>query len=53
MDGDDRLADFSSRGPRWSDSAVKPEITAPGVDILAARSRYAGGTGDYTTMSGT
>ncbi|TFV33800.1 hypothetical protein E4K10_40705 [Streptomyces sp. T1317-0309] len=53
VDGDDRLADFSSRGPRWSDSAVKPEITAPGVDILAARSRYAGGTGDYTTMSGT
>ncbi|MGW4787067.1 S8 family serine peptidase [Streptomyces sp. NPDC004230] len=53
VDHDDQLADFSSRGPRWSDSAVKPEITAPGVDILAARSRYAGGTGDYITMSGT
>ncbi|MGI5142560.1 S8 family peptidase [Streptomyces sp. CA-106110] len=53
VDGNDQLAYFSSRGPRWSDSALKPEITAPGVDILAARSRYAGGTGDYTTMSGT
>ncbi|MGW9025479.1 S8 family peptidase [Streptomyces sp. NPDC055722] len=53
VDGNDQLADFSSRGPRWSDSMVKPEITAPGVDILAARSRYAGGSGDYITMSGT
>jgi subtilisin family serine protease len=32
----DAVASFSSRGPRW-DSAVKPEITAPGVNIIAAR----------------
>ncbi|MGW0630956.1 S8 family peptidase [Streptomyces sp. NPDC002758] len=53
VDRDDKLADFSSRGPRWSDSAVKPEITAPGVGILAALSRHVGGSGDYVKMSGT
>ncbi|WP_392674641.1 S8 family serine peptidase [Streptomyces sp. LN785] len=53
VDGDDRLAPFSSRGPRWLDGMVKPEITAPGVGIVAANSRYAGGTGEYVAMSGT
>ncbi|MFB4278080.1 S8 family serine peptidase [Nonomuraea sp. MTCD27] len=54
VDGADRLADFSSRGPRAGDRGLKPEITAPGVDILAARSRYAAeGEGHYQTMSGT
>ncbi|WBB63548.1 S8 family serine peptidase [Streptomyces sp. WMMC500] len=35
---DDRgeLADFSSRGPRLVDNAVKPDVTAPGVGITAA-----------------
>ncbi|MFF8513315.1 S8 family serine peptidase [Streptomyces sp. NPDC015492] len=37
VDADDRLANFSSHGPRLGDSAVKPEITAPGVGIVAAR----------------
>jgi hypothetical protein len=37
VDRDDLLADFSSRGPRVGDDAVKPEITAPGVGIVAAR----------------
>ena len=32
-----RSAAFSSRGPRLGDVAVKPEISAPGVDIVAAR----------------
>lgn len=52
----DQLASFSSRGPRL-DSALKPDIAAPGVNIVAAR---AAGTnlgtpvGDfYTTLSGT
>ncbi|MFE9611728.1 S8 family serine peptidase [Streptomyces sp. NPDC006012] len=53
VDGSDALADFSSRGPRAGDGAVKPDLTAPGVDILAARSHYAKGSGAYQTLSGT
>ncbi|MEO3818589.1 S8 family serine peptidase [Plantactinospora sp. B24E8] len=34
---DDELAEFSGRGPRLLDGAIKPDITAPGVDIVAAR----------------
>ena len=34
---DDTMAYFSSRGPRLGDAAVKPDITAPGVGIVAAR----------------
>ncbi|MFV5995130.1 S8 family peptidase [Streptomyces sp. NPDC056231] len=37
VDKSDVLAGFSSRGPRVGDSAIKPEITAPGVGIVAAR----------------
>lgn len=37
VDRDDSLAPFSSRGPRVGDAAVKPDVTAPGVDIVAAR----------------
>ncbi|WJK38794.1 S8 family serine peptidase [Solwaraspora sp. WMMA2056] len=37
VDRDGSLAYFSSRGPRVGDDAVKPDITAPGVDIVAAR----------------
>jgi subtilisin family serine protease len=53
VDGADHLADFSSRGPRLVDDALKPEITAPGVNVLAARSQYAPGEGPYMTLSGT
>ncbi|MDX3234201.1 S8 family serine peptidase [Streptomyces sp. ME03-5709C] len=53
VDSADSLAPFSSRGPRV-DGALKPEITAPGVDILAANSQFAGnGQGAYQSMSGT
>lgn len=57
VDRDDRIADFSSRGPRLGDEGLKPEITAPGVGIVAAR---ASGTSMgnpvdelYTAASGT
>ncbi|GAA4511341.1 S8 family serine peptidase [Actinoallomurus oryzae] len=53
VDGDDHVADFSSRGG----TLMKPEVTAPGVDIVAAR---AAGTSmghiidaNYTSASGT
>lgn len=36
VDDNDKLAPFSSRGPRTGDGALKPEVTAPGVDITAA-----------------
>lgn len=35
-DDADAIADFSSRGPTTIDYLLKPEITAPGVDICAA-----------------
>jgi hypothetical protein len=37
VDRDESLAFFSSQGPRIGDLAVKPDITAPGVGIVAAR----------------
>ncbi|MEU8678474.1 S8 family serine peptidase [Streptomyces sp. NPDC048560] len=57
VDKSDALADFSSRGPRLGDMAMKPEITAPGVAIVAARA--AGTTmgtpvdANYTSANGT
>nr|WP_042179228.1 S8 family peptidase [Kibdelosporangium sp. MJ126-NF4]CEL13703.1 peptidase S8 and S53, subtilisin, kexin, sedolisin [Kibdelosporangium sp. MJ126-NF4]CTQ99389.1 peptidase S8 and S53, subtilisin, kexin, sedolisin [Kibdelosporangium sp. MJ126-NF4] len=57
VDRQDKLAGFSSRGPRGKDALAKPEIVAPGVDIAAAR---AAGTSmgrpvdeTYTAASGT
>ncbi|MFC5056571.1 S8 family serine peptidase [Saccharothrix xinjiangensis] len=39
VDRADAIAEFSSRGPRPGDRGVKPDLTAPGVGIVAARSR--------------
>ncbi|MEU7788813.1 S8 family serine peptidase [Amycolatopsis sp. NPDC049159] len=57
VDRQDQLAPFSSTGPRLGDQAVKPDITAPGVDIVAARAAGTsmGAVVDqyYTAASGT
>ncbi len=37
VDGADVVAEFSSRGPLVNTRAAKPELVAPGVDIIAAR----------------
>ncbi|MFF4112438.1 S8 family serine peptidase [Streptomyces sp. NPDC001714] len=38
VDGKDKLADFSSTGPA-ADGSIKPDVTAPGVDITAAAAK--------------
>ncbi|MCZ4118891.1 S8 family peptidase [Streptomyces sp. H39-S7] len=54
VDKQDGRADFSSMGPLEGSYGLKPDISAPGVDITAARSQaLASGSGMYQTMSGT
>ncbi|GGU76705.1 peptidase [Streptomyces filipinensis] len=53
VDSADRAAYFTSAGPRYGDNALKPDVSAPGVAILAARSQLVSGSGYYTSMSGT
>ena len=43
-------ASFTSGGPRWGDSAAKPEIAAPGVSVTSA---LVGGGTAGTVLSGT
>jgi subtilisin family serine protease len=57
VDKEDVLAPYSNRGPRLGDASVKPELTAPGSGITAAR---AAGTSlgspvddHYTVLDGT
>ena len=45
-----QVADFSSSGPRWADGWLKPDIAAPGVNILSA---LLGSGWNGTTYSGT
>ncbi|MDX3636228.1 MULTISPECIES: S8 family peptidase [Streptomyces] len=56
VDRKDAIAEFSSRGPT-ADGFLKPDVTAPGVDIVAAKAAE-GFMGDpaadgYVSMSGT
>ncbi|HEX7744618.1 MAG TPA: S8 family serine peptidase [Micromonosporaceae bacterium] len=37
VNGNDELAEFSSRGPLINTYEAKPEIVAPGVDVVSAR----------------
>ncbi|MEV0097288.1 S8 family serine peptidase [Streptomyces sp. NPDC050738] len=56
VDSTNTVASFSSRGPRTGDSAMKPEIAAPGVAITAPKSSGMKATTPdpkYVTMSGT
>ncbi|PAZ11484.1 peptidase S8 [Streptomyces sp. SA15] len=60
VDDKDKLADFSSTGPRLGDGAIKPDVTAPGVDTTAAAAKgsaIAQEVGEnpagYLTISGT
>jgi subtilisin family serine protease len=57
VDRQDGLAEFSSFGPVNLDGAIKPDLTAPGVDIVAAKAAHAQigePVGDaYLRLSGT
>lgn len=52
IDKNRQLAAFSSRGPRYGDDALKPDIVAPGVQIMAARANGKAGNW-YVAYSGT
>lgn len=53
VDKQDRLAGFSSVGPLAYSGAIKPDITAPGVAVTAARSQQSAGDGMYVGKTGT
>jgi len=57
VDSTDTIASFSSRGPRLGDGGMKPDVVAPGVDIVADRAAGTslGNPVDdwYTSLSGT
>ncbi|MEV0801178.1 S8 family serine peptidase [Kribbella sp. NPDC050281] len=52
VDKQDQLAELSSRGPRLGDGGTKPDVVAPGIDIVAARANSEGGE-RYVAMDGT
>jgi serine protease AprX len=60
---DDRIADYSSAGPTWYDSYLKPDLVAPGHNIIALGSQQGtlyktypelkAADADYMRLSGT
>jgi serine protease AprX len=60
---DDRIPDYSSSGPTWYDAFVKPDILAPGHNIIAIAAKQGtlyktypqlkAADGDYMRLSGT
>ncbi|MEO7734107.1 MAG: S8 family serine peptidase, partial [Kofleriaceae bacterium] len=58
VDAAGQLAPFASRGPRIDDGAIKPDLTALGVDVVGARASGIDPIGApvgtaYQTLSGT
>jgi serine protease AprX len=61
--GDDRIPDYSSAGPTWYDAYVKPDIIAPGHNIVAVAAKKGtlyqtypqlkSADSDYMRLSGT
>ena len=54
IDRDGNVADFSSRGPVTADGSgrIKPDIVAPGVDVLSSLPGGNYGSSDGTSMAG-
>lgn len=60
--GDDQVAPYSSRGPSWYDAYAKPDVVAPGHNMLSLAAKNSqlriaheqqGGRGSYMRLSGT
>jgi serine protease AprX len=59
---DDRIAGYSSRGPSWYDGYAKPDVAAPGDNLLSVAAvgstlrrlqESRGNSGNYMRLSGT
>ena len=59
---DDRIAPYSSRGPSWYDGFAKPDVVAPGDNLLSVAAQGSklrlaqeqrGNTGNYMRLTGT